>query len=67
MALYSVLFLGSTPIGGPLMGFIAQRYGPRTSLALAGGSCIAAAGIGAFGLSRAARLSRLGQAITANA
>jgi MFS family permease len=36
MALYSVVFLGSTPIGGPLMGWIAGSAGPRTALALGG-------------------------------
>jgi len=36
MALYSVVFLGSTPIGGPLMGWIASAAGPRTALALGG-------------------------------
>jgi MFS family permease len=36
MALYSVVFLGSTPIGGPLMGWIAGTAGPRVALALGG-------------------------------
>jgi MFS family permease len=43
MALYSVVFLGSTPIGGPLAGWLAQSYDPRAALLLAGGSGIAAA------------------------
>jgi MFS family permease len=34
MALYSILFLGSTPIGGPLAGWLAERYGTRWSLIL---------------------------------
>jgi MFS family permease len=36
MALYSTVFLGSTPIGGPLMGWIAGAAGPRAALALGG-------------------------------
>jgi MFS family permease len=36
MALYSVVFLGSTPIGGPLMGWIAGTASPRAALALGG-------------------------------
>jgi len=36
MALYSVVFLGSTPIGAPLMGWIANAAGPRAALALGG-------------------------------
>ncbi|HMJ02264.1 MAG TPA: MFS transporter [Conexibacter sp.] len=43
MALYSVVFLGSTPIGGPLMGWIASAAGPRTALALGGVMAIGAA------------------------
>ena len=43
MALYSVVFLGSTPIGGPLTGWLAQTYDPRVALLLAGISGIAAA------------------------
>jgi MFS family permease len=36
MALYSVVFLGSTPIGAPLTGWLAQTYDPRVALLLAG-------------------------------
>jgi len=35
MALYSVVFLGSNPIGGPLTGWLAQTYDPRVALLLA--------------------------------
>ena len=43
MALYSVVFLGSTPIGAPLTGWLAQSYDPRVALILAGISGLAAA------------------------
>jgi MFS family permease len=43
MALYSVVFLGSTPIGGPLTGWLAQSYDPRAALLLAAASGLAAA------------------------
>jgi MFS family permease len=43
MALYSVVFLGSTPIGAPLVGWLAEVAGPRSGL-LAGA---AAAGVAA--------------------
>ena len=36
MALYSVVFLGSTPIGGPLAGWLSEAYDPRFALLLAG-------------------------------
>ena len=45
MALYSVVFLGSTPIGAPLTGWLAQSYDPRVALLLAGVSGLAAAWI----------------------
>jgi MFS family permease len=43
MALYSVVFLGSTPIGAPLTGWLAQSYDPRVALVLAGISGLGAA------------------------
>jgi len=45
MALYSVVFLGSTPIGAPLTGWLAQTYDPRAALLLAAASGLAAAWI----------------------
>ena len=36
MALYFVLFLGSTPIGAPLLGWIAETFTPRAALAVGG-------------------------------
>jgi MFS family permease len=45
MALYSVVFLGSTPIGAPLVGWLAEAAGPRAGLlAGAAAALIAAAG-----------------------
>ncbi len=46
MALYSIVFLGSTPIGAPITGWLAGAAGPRSTLVLAG----VAALVGAFGL-----------------
>ncbi|HST69342.1 MAG TPA: MFS transporter [Solirubrobacterales bacterium] len=43
MALYSVVFLGSTPIGAPLAGWLAETYDPRVSLLLAGIAGLSAA------------------------
>ena len=31
MALYSVAFLGSTPVGGPIVGWVGQTIGPRAA------------------------------------
>jgi MFS family permease len=47
MALYSVVFLGSTPIGGPIVGWLAEVAGPRSGLVLAGVAALAA-GIGGW-------------------
>jgi MFS family permease len=46
MALWSVAFLGSTPIGGPLIGAIAQHAGPRWGLGLGAVACFVAALLG---------------------
>jgi MFS family permease len=47
MALWTVAFLGSTPIGGPIIGWIGQYIGPRWALVTAAGSCVGAAALGA--------------------
>jgi len=36
MALWGVAFMGSTPVGGPLVGWIAEQLGPRYGLGLGG-------------------------------
>ena len=36
MALYSIVFLGSAPIGGPLSGWLSQAVDPRAALVMAG-------------------------------
>jgi MFS family permease len=43
MALYGIVFLGSTPIGAPIAGVIGQRLGPQAGFVLSG---LAAAGLG---------------------
>ena len=43
MALFTVAFLGSTPIGGPIVGWIGQSFGARWSLALGGIATLLAA------------------------
>jgi MFS family permease len=36
MALYGMVFLGGTPIGAPIAGWVADRFGPRMGIALGG-------------------------------
>jgi MFS family permease len=55
MSLWSVAFLGSTPIGGPLVGFIGGTLGARYGLGIGG---LAALGAAAFGW-KALRTSRV--------
>jgi MFS family permease len=47
MALWTVAFLGSTPVGGPVIGAIGEHVGPRWALALGGVAAVLAAGLGA--------------------
>ena len=47
MALWALAWQGSTPIGGPVIGWIGQELGPRWSL-LAGGVPTIAVGLAAL-------------------
>jgi len=42
LALQAMLFLGSTPVGGPIVGYIAEEYGARWSIALGAAAAIGA-------------------------
>jgi MFS family permease len=43
LALQAMVFLGSTPIGGPIVGWVSDVGGPRAGLVLGGVACLAAA------------------------
>jgi len=43
MALYAVVFVGSTPLGAPLAGWLSEAVSPRVALALGGLAALAAA------------------------
>jgi MFS family permease len=43
MALWAVVFLGSTPIGGPLTGLLARGFGVRAAVAVGGVAALATA------------------------
>jgi MFS family permease len=47
MALYSMVFLGSTPIGGPIAGWLSEATSPRAALLLTAAAA-SLAGVGAF-------------------
>ena len=52
MALYVLVFLGGTPIGAPIIGLVAETYGPRSSLIVGGLICALSAVGGAWWLGR---------------
>ena len=54
MALWSVAFLGSTPIGGPIAGAVSQNFGGRVGLGMGAAACVVAAALGWLILRRAA-------------
>ena len=56
MALYLMVFMGGTPIGAPLVGWIAQVAGPRWSLIVGGVASAAAAVVAAAYLARKEQL-----------
>ena len=43
MAIYTLLTLGTTVVGGPFVGWICQQWSPRTGLAVAGAATLVAA------------------------
>lgn len=43
MALYGLLFLGSTPVGGPIVGWVSETWGARAGIALGGVASLVAA------------------------
>jgi MFS family permease len=47
LAIQAMVFLGSTPIGGPLVGWITDGAGPRAGVLVGGLACFAAAAYGA--------------------
>ena len=57
LAIQAMVFLGSTPIGGPLVGAVADLAGPRAAIAVGGLACLAAA-VYALGSERAYRATR---------
>ena len=55
LALQAMLFLGSTPVGGPIVGWVAEEFGARYAIGL---GAAAALGAGLWGLSATTGLRR---------
>ena len=54
LALQAMVFLGSTPIGGPIVGAVCDRWGARAGLVLGAVSCFGAAAWGLWAARRSA-------------
>jgi MFS family permease len=52
MSLWAIVFLGSTPIGAPLIGFVAEHYGARIALGVGGVATVLVALWAGFALRR---------------
>ena len=50
LAIQSMVFLGSTPIGGPIVGWVADAAGPRVAVLIGAVGCVIAAAYGARAL-----------------
>ncbi|MCU1392105.1 MAG: arabinose efflux permease family protein [Ilumatobacteraceae bacterium] len=46
LALQAIVFLGSTPIGGPIIGWVCQQFGARWGVMIGGVAAVVAAGYG---------------------
>ena len=55
LAVQAMLFLGSTPVGGPIVGWIAQTFGARYAIGVGAAAALAA---GAWGLTTVRRAAR---------
>jgi len=53
LALQSVVLIGSTPIGGPILGVVCETWGARAGLVVGGVAALVAAGIGLWVTTRA--------------
>ena len=52
MSLWFVAFQGSTPIGGPIVGWVMAEFGARAGLGLGGFTCLLVALLGLLALRR---------------
>lgn len=60
MALRVGVALGGTPIGAPIVGWVADHLGPRWGLAVGAASGIAAAGVAVYAMTRSSRAAPSG-------
>jgi MFS family permease len=58
MAVYTITLLGTTPIGGPLIGWISEEFGPRWGFAVGGIATVAGVFVFGSAFKRARRHAR---------
>ncbi len=58
LALYMAILMGGTPIGAPIVGWVAAEFGPRVAILLGAGAALVAFAIGATWLLVSGRLHR---------
>jgi len=58
MAVYTITLLGTTPVGGPLIGWISQQFGPRWGFAVGGIATVAGVFVFGTAFKRARRRAR---------
>ncbi len=63
MAMRLAIALGGTPIGAPIVGWVADHFGPRWSLGVGAAAGLAAAAVGSFHLLRHRREAASGAAL----
>ena len=58
LALYMAVIMGSTPVGAPIAGWVADTFGPRSAIMLGGTAGFVACAIGAIWVFTSGRLHR---------
>jgi MFS family permease len=57
ISLYIMVLFGGTPVGAPVVGWVAQQYGPRWSLIVGGAVTASAAAVAGLLLARRAKVT----------
>lgn len=52
LALYVTAIIGTTPVGGPIIGFVGQQFGARACYVVGGAACLVTAAVGWRSLAR---------------
>ena len=57
MSLYMLVFMGGTPLGSLVVGWITEQWGAPIALMISGGVCVVAAAVAGFLAARSAGIS----------